>query len=799
MKRFFTIFFSFLCVALLISGSLWAAEDPIVLKVAKAGTLSELLKEHTDIENLTIEGELNATDFGALRQLSKVKSLSLEEVTIVVGGKYIAGPFDDEIQTVANVLPEKFLFDSPLTQSIESIVLPSSLEKLGARSLQNAEKITVLEFPETLVEIGEMALGYCSGLEKITIPEGVTKIGSSAFDHCSALVEIELSESLSELGSSAFNACIALKEIELPIGIKELKANVFKGCTALGQIQLPQMMVSIGDGAFRDCSSLSGQLELPYLLRSIGREVFKGCEMIEGITFNGANLKAIGDEVFFDCKSLEEVILPAGLEKIGGLAFNNCKSLKSIVLPAHLKIIMGGAFANTALTSVVLPESVQELNYGAFARCEQLEDVIMGANVRVFGEALFGGCSSLKWIDISAVEPYLFEKEDEAKWIENLKSMEDFVLYVPEGSKERYAKANGWENFKKIEEGKVLEATLSDKESLESILEKENPLAIVGVKLSGILTKGDMEAFSLLPRLRSIDLSEIQQQQGDAFETATIGCATVQKVILPQNLKVIPSSFFSGCFNLSEVEMPKEVTSIGEEAFFRCAALKNFVLPQTLTVLEESAFDGCSSLTEIVIPDGVEIIPDFAFNNCISVQKLVLGKAVSDIGKQAFFNCASVAEILFPEEVKEVKGYAFLGCSSLVRIACLGIAPAAVEETIFSEEVYKNIPLRIPTEEHKAAYQEAEVWSRFTSIVVDKSLVTVQEIEQPQVVRVYSDGENCVVYNESIGAVCFEIIDLSGFCLYKGSANEGVNKVALPNGFYVIKVDGKSYKIIIAR
>lgn len=59
-------------------------------------------------------------------------------------------------------------------------------------------------------------------LQKIVLPENLRKIGNEAFENCTALEEAILPESLSEIGDYAFTECKNLKEITIPANVKKI-------------------------------------------------------------------------------------------------------------------------------------------------------------------------------------------------------------------------------------------------------------------------------------------------------------------------------------------------------------------------------------------------------------------------------------------------------------------------------------------------------------------------------------------------------------------------------------------------
>ena len=63
-----------------------------------------------------------------------------------------------------------------------SITLPSTVKKIGARSLNNRANLASLTLPEGLEEIGDYAFQGLSGIRNLTLPASATKLGRRLFD-----------------------------------------------------------------------------------------------------------------------------------------------------------------------------------------------------------------------------------------------------------------------------------------------------------------------------------------------------------------------------------------------------------------------------------------------------------------------------------------------------------------------------------------------------------------------------------------------------------------------------------------
>ena len=126
---------------------------------------------------------------------------------------------------------------------------------------------------------------------------------------------------------------------------------------------------------------------------------------------------------------------------------------------------------------------------------------------------------------------------------------------------------------------------------------------------------------------------------------------------------------FSGCANLTSINIPDSVTKIDSSAFSGCTSLTSINILDSVTEIGSYAFEGCTSLTDVLIPNAVNVIGWGAFKNCASLTSINIPDSVTYIGNEAFEGCTSLTSINIPDSVTKIGYYAFKGCSSLESIA----------------------------------------------------------------------------------------------------------------------------------
>ncbi len=269
----------------------------------------------------------------------------------------------------------------------------------------NISKFQELKYFTRLKSISEYAFRE-SGLASVVLPPSVGSIDHGAFLGCK-MTEIDIPASVTSIGENAFLRCNSLASVKVnwqePIAIDE---KAFPTRTNI------VLSVPIGTkAAYQDAS------------------YWKEFKEILSIYDGASGTYSIGDEnaaTLTDGSNMvqKETVIPSSIT-IDGEEF-------------AVTAIGENAFVNnTEMTQLTIPESISEIGQGAFAGCSALEviynyrkepiplgNVVAAARTRsADGSDVFAGVNK-----------------------------ETCVLYVPAGSKSKYAAADGWKEFQTIKE-----------------------------------------------------------------------------------------------------------------------------------------------------------------------------------------------------------------------------------------------------------------------------------------------------------------------------------------------------------
>lgn len=333
--------------------------------------------------------------------------------------------------------------DIPQTVEFQGHTL--TVTAIGSQALSFVQADTIV-LPPTITELEELAFSSNQKLRVINLPEGLKTIGRMCFSSCGSLEEITFPNSLTEIGESAFSFS-GLREVRLPERLTAASSNAFANCPQLTKVEIPASVKTISNGAFQMCNALTSVVtEGP--LESIGQSAFGFCESLKDVRFGGPIINLNG---FNNCPSLERIVLPDGTQLVGTDAFGGCQALKEVVLPPSIYRIFPRAFNHcTSLTSLELPFGLRQLENGAISNCTQLEELTLNAQLIAIGTDALNGCKALKRLIVKHQTPPAFQSEYFSQDIIDLFDRAELV--VPQGSKEAYANAIFWKNFKNVSE-----------------------------------------------------------------------------------------------------------------------------------------------------------------------------------------------------------------------------------------------------------------------------------------------------------------------------------------------------------
>jgi len=188
------------------------------------------------------------------------------------------------------------------------------------------------------------------------------------------------------------------------------------------------------------------------------------------------------------------------------------------------------------------------------------------------------------------------------------------------------------------------------------------------------------DAFQFCENLTSVEIPDTVQTIG---KNAFWNCHKLQHVTLPKNLTAVGDNCFRSCGLLAELEIPVTLQEIGLDAFCDTAWLKNQQTENPLVQVNHILIDAttCSG-TAVEVPDGVTEIGNFAFYNCGNLQKIMLPASVTKIDWGAFWQCSGLETLTVQGNLAKIGESAFSDCTKLSAVY-----------TVMSEDEWSNVQI----------------------------------------------------------------------------------------------------------
>ena len=339
----------------------------------------------------------------------------------------------------------------------------------------------------------------------------------------------------------------------------------------------------LGNYAFSYCKDLS-EAEIPDSVIYFGSDVFQASGL-ESIDLSNTELIGIAPYTFSDCNSLTSVKLPKALKTIFAGAFTDCENLVSVHLPEGLTEIQYYAFDScSALNSINIPASVTKIGYNAFIDCKKLSDIYCCAK------------STIDW-----------DTDDTSN---NFKPNKGTVCHVYKSELAGF-------------EAKGLNLTFI-----------------------GDLNCGDNAYWDFDEETGTLTITGTGEMFDYVYSINDRTCDTpwfsfrdkIKHLDISSGITRIGNNAFRECENLTEINIPSTVESIGPAAFCNCyeVASVTFAKGSKLKTLADYSLDALFRVEELTLPEGLESIGSIALGNLRRVKKITIPSTVTNIHWRAF-------------------------------------------------------------------------------------------------------------------------------------------------------------------
>ena len=170
----------------------------------------------------------------------------------------------------------------------------------------------------------------------------------------------------------------------------------------------------------------------------------------------------------------------------------------------------------------------------------------------------------------------------------------------------------------------------------------------------------------------------------------------ITSIEIPSNVTSLGHCVFQNCSGLTSVTLPTGITEIGGSAFKNCSGLTSVTLPAGITSISNGAFKGCSGLTSLTLPAGITKIDYDTFSGCSGLTSITLPAGITEIGECAFYGCSGLTSLTLPAGLTQIDDYALSECSGLTSIYVYAEKVPKIGEDVFKGCEAKKCILYVP-------------------------------------------------------------------------------------------------------
>ena len=584
--------------------------------------------DHTEIKSVVIPSSVKSINYQAFQGCTNLTSVTIPKTVNFIG-------------------PTAFAKCSLLT----SFDIPDSLKIIYEYTFKDCIRLVDASIPKSVTEIKSNAFHNCK-LSSVTIPDSVTRIETSAFNGCQ-LSSVVVPKTVTYIGGSAFYGTDTIyyggissgspwgakirksyeygdfsyadeeKEnllkylgtdtaVTIPNNVKIIGDRAFQGNETLKSVTIPNSVTIIGEYAFSNCKKLSS-INIPNSVKTIRKNAFANCERLTSINIPNS-VTSLEEYAFSNCSGLTEVTISNSITTINNYTFRSCVGLTSITIPNSVKYINSSAFEGcTGLKSVEIPESVTSIGGNAFDGCRGLSSIVIPSSVTSIGFHALTGIDTLfyngpanvqEWGEHTRIYGSIFDGDfvfaNKEKTILAYYLGSDSSVIIPDYVENIQFSAFAWHyNLK----------TISIPNSVTTIGNSafRGCSGLTYIKIpSSVTTIGD-GAFS-----NASTIIYDGTAQGSSWGAA----------------RHIREAYFDGDFIYSDEHKENLAAYIGED--------KVISIPKQVKTINENAFRYNKNISFVQIPDSVTSIGRYAFSEC-SLSIIFIPDSVTEIGKDAFY------------------------------------------------------------------------------------------------------------------------------------------------------------------
>lgn len=329
------------------------------------------------------------------------------------------------------------------------------------------------------------------------------------------------------------------------------------------KVEVSNKITSIADYAFRGLTNLT-EVKLGYNVETIGKNAFAQTGLTSFSTYftnDHSHLKTIGQSAFAYCVNLSSLTL---VEELYGLETIDMMAFNGC----------------SALTEITIPATVTNIGARAFIGCTNVTDVYCNPTAKYLTWDDLGGGFDFKEnkATILHVHPDQFDAYKNKFWSLNFTIQGDF----PRGTFSNYESGTCYVS--------LADGTLT-------ITPKNGIAGEIASKESGTAYKWQWKEYEY-------DILHIVVADGitNIPNTAFADLQIAEDIQIGKDVQTIGNGAFADCKRIKTFELPEGLTSIGDHAFWDCYALTSITFPASMRTFGFRMFDSCTGLNDVYCP-----------------------------------------------------------------------------------------------------------------------------------------------------------------------------------------------------
>ena len=633
-----------------------------------------------------------------------------------------------------------------------------SVISIGDEAFIGCFDLKSIIIPNSVINIGEGAFRSCFALTTITIPNSVTSLEAEAFAHCYGLTAVTIGNSVTYIGKKAFVGCFGLTSVTIPNSVTTIVKEAFAGCKSLTSVvwnaencadfssneyaPFYDIRSQISSFVFGDsvqhiptylCYGMENltSITIPYNITSVGGRVFKDCSSLTEIIWNAANFVDISFDFYEEnaalfyniCSQITSFTFGDSVKHIPAYMCYGMNNLTSITIPNSVTTIGELAFAGcSSLTSVTIPNSVTSIGEYAFYDCYGLTSITIPNSVTSIGEQAFAGCFALSSVTI----------------LNGVTSIE-------------------WGTFQSC----FNLTSVAIPNSVTSIGDYafEDCSGLTSITIPNSVTTIGWGAFYGCPSLTSVvwnaeNCADFSWEDGNDAPFYNIR-SQITSFTFGDSVQHIPAYLCYEMDNLTSMNIPNSIMSIGDSAFIGCTNFKSITwnaksCNDFSTPSASLFYDSRSQITSFTFGDSVQHIPAYLCDGMNNLTSITIGNSVTSIGNSAFSGCAGLREISLGSQVKTIGAEAFALCPRIYEVTCLAPEPPVAELSSFTNyDAYFHAPC-----DAQRYYSVDPVWKNFHNV----ECIVTENTVMDDITITPSDYEATVVWLSHEHAATYSLV-----------------------------------------